>query len=101
MITGADLMERHLRAMTSGFGSSEVIYQGQTTRGNFEREESLIDGPQGVIRNFAQVLTVPVSVFEATPTRDSTITIDGTDYMVRNADRQGDGRHYRIEVAGG
>lgn len=97
-ITGADLLAKHVLAMTSGFGSSSVVYQGVTTRGNLDHEETLADGPQGIIRNDLTVLTVPTAVFPTVPTRDSAIMIDEAAYLIRDARLQGDGLHLRIEV---
>lgn len=98
-ITGDDLLKRHVAAMTSGFASSSVVYGAVSTRGNFDHEETLVDGPQGIVRSNARTLIVPAAVFPSQPTRDSTITIDAVAYLVRSCDLQGDGKTYRIEVA--
>lgn len=98
-VTGADLLAAHLAAMAQGFGSSEVAYDGQTTRGLLDDEESLTDTPEGIRRNRERVLTLPVASLTARPTADSTIRIDGTSYKVRAVELQGDGLHWRILVA--
>lgn len=98
-LRGSDLMQAHLRAMLDGFASSEVKVGGQTTRGLFDDEEDLTDSPEGLVRNRRRVLTLQVSSLSDAPTRDSTITVDGTAYTVRSVELQGDGLHWRVVVA--
>lgn len=98
-VTGGDRLARHALRLCDGFGSSLVVYSNQTTRGHLDYEETVIDGPQGLVHSSVRTVTVPTAAFRSTPTRDSTITVDGTDYKVREALPQGDGRHLRIEVA--
>lgn len=98
-LTGSAILQAHLAAMTSGFASSEVKYAGQTTRGLLDDEEDLTDSPEGIQRHRRRVLILPVASLTAAPTRDATVQVDGTDFLVRSVELQGDGLHWRIVVA--
>lgn len=98
-ITGDSLLAAHAAALTSGFGSSVVVIGARRMRGLLDDgESSEVDasGYQVMVRR--RVLTVATAALGTMPANDSTLTIDGTSYTVRNVERRGDGRHTEIEV---
>lgn len=98
-ITGADLLAAHAAAMTQGFGSSVVVIGSVRTRGLLDDEEMLATDDSGYgVRVRRRVLTIATAALPDLPARDATLTVDGTSYTVRSAERRGDGRHTEIEV---
>ncbi len=98
-LRGSEILDAHLRGMMDGFASSLVTYAGQTTRGLLDDEEDLTDSGEGLVRNRRKVLLLRVASLSAAPTLDATLTVDGTAYKVRTVLLQGDGLHWRVELA--
>lgn len=97
--TGETVIQRHARLLTQGFGSKPVVIGATRTRGLLDDAESYGADEGGTpVRLRQRVLTVAASALDTIPARDSTLTIDGTTYTVRNAERLDDAELVRLEV---
>jgi len=98
-ITGEALLDRHAKALTQGFGSSAVVIGSTRTRGLLSDEELYgVDEGGNPVRLRQRRLTLWTGAVDTLPARDSTLTIDGTTYTVRNVERRDDARTVEIEV---
>jgi hypothetical protein len=98
-LTGSDTIDRNLRGMLEGFGSSSVVYGTQSTRGLFDKGETVQGDASGdFVRLQRRTLTVRAAAFLAEPLVNGTMVIDGDSYLVRGVRPTDDGLIWEIDV---
>lgn len=96
---GSEIIARHLSAALGGFGSSSVVAGAVETRGRLLDEEVIETDRSGdLVRVRRWSLLLRAGDFETLPRQDSTVTVDETDYLVRDARVVEDGTILRLEV---
>lgn len=90
-------MAADLAAAYSGPGSVVVRYGAVTADGFLDDQEGWEPDANGMMVPVRRrTLRVVAADFTTTPTRDSSITVDGTAYQVRSAFPSGDGKELTI-----
>lgn len=99
-LRGNSWLEADLGVAYRGPGSAVVRYGAVTSSGYLDDEtQPEQDGNGMVVFVRRRTLRVPLADFPTTPTRDSTITVDGTDYQVRQALPAADGKELVLLLA--
>lgn len=89
-------LDRHLRRMMTGFGSSTVTVEGVTGHGLLQDEEVAdVDRNGEPVLRRQRVLLLAVAEFAEVRSQQP-ITVDDVAYSVTFAYRQDDGRYWRV-----
>lgn len=93
-ITGDALFEAHLRLALEGPGSSSVVVAGKAFRGMLDQEDATVGDPGGGYRERSRRLlrVATARLTGLTVARETTCTIDGDNYVIRDVDKEGDGK---------